>query len=432
MRVMDLVWVAAVLVAGFAGYFLAASEPPAAIAAAEQSPEQDLMSSSTGETGEGFDESPQQSPAVAPNLTATRDPENPSVQEVDTHSTDDKAIRSVSREKILEAFAAEDRPNPNEFDVRLATDMTEEIRSKTKEFYREAELTIDKMEWLGVHRYLKWEAEEAAAREDAARGGIMGLLDSLEENPVHRHDLLDDIETFASYFERKSAGPGIDGATWTSKQGLPDGSALMYPPGVHEWRSQSLDREKFPRDLLIRGAGMDVTLVRLDEVHTRDTVHSLTFRDLTLDCGNKYLTDLRRSSITLRLERCRVIRFDMGAGASVMLSAPSAAFYATDCIFEAGFGRSPDSGSLFRVRNSLLARLDHCRIVGPFDSVYDADDSATYLFQNCSFENQAPRQRRDLESPPYGVRFVNCSFSFSQDDAWDEKPKLLSELNEDW
>jgi hypothetical protein len=185
--------------------------------------------------------------------------------------------------------------------------------------------------------------------------------------------------------------------------------------------------QEFPKDLVIEGRGMDVTLVTIDEISTRDEIHSLTFRDCTVDCGNDYLTDLRRDSpATIRMIRCRVVRFDMGAGGSVMLAARSAAFYASNCRFEAGFGRSPGSGNLFRVRSGLLVRIEDSTFVGPFRSVYDINRSATYVFERCRFE----QQRVPLDKPPAGVRFIDCTST--PPPTMRSKPKPLTEINPDW
>ena len=45
------------------------------------------------------------------------------------------------------------------------------------------------------------------------------------------------------------------------------------------------------------------------------------------------------------------------------------ALYATGCRFEAGYGRVPGSGTLFRVNQALLVRLEDCTSRGPFASL---------------------------------------------------------------
>ena len=65
--------------------------------------------------------------------------------------------------------------------------------------------------------------------------------------------------------------------------------------------------------------------------------------------------------------------------------------------------------------------------VGPLSSVYDANDTATYVFGGCTFVGQT----LPLESPTEGVRFVNCT-STPPDRAHPSKPRPLSDLNPDW
>lgn len=110
-----------------------------------------------------------------------------------------------------------------------------------------------------------------------------------------------------------------------------------------------------------------------------------------------------------------------------MLAARSAAFYASNCRFEAGFGRSPGSGNLFRVRQGLLVRIEDSTFVGPFRSVYDRDSAATYVFERCRFE----RQQVPLDQPPAGVRFIDCT-STPPPAEQPRKTKPLTDINPDW
>ena len=178
---------------------------------------------------------------------------------------------------------------------------------------------------------------------------------------------------------------------------------------------------------------MDETLVRLEEISTRDEVQRLTFRDLTIDCGNDSFTDMRHDKpVTIRLERCRVVGFDSGAGGSVMLAARTAAFYATDCRIEAGYGRHAD-GNLFRVGRGLQVRMENCVFVGPFNSILESNQRATYHFERCDFDDMSVFVKRSVEHPPQGARFVDCAFRYLPDDY---RPtgelRSLSEINPAW
>ena len=114
-----------------------------------------------------------------------------------------------------------------------------------------------------------------------------------------------DQPRFAEFFERHTDGGAINGESLQRGVAIPDGTTLSFGPGVSEWKSSDL-RSTFPKDLVIEGRGMDTTLVKLDEISTRAEVHSLTFRDCTIDCGNDYFTDLRtQNPVTIRMIRCR-------------------------------------------------------------------------------------------------------------------------------
>ncbi len=253
--------------------------------------------------------------------------------------------------------------------------------------------------------------KERAFLADEARGGTMNLLRALKRSKTHPFDLVGAPERFAALFERTANGPALQGTDRKLDASLADGATIAFPAGVHEWRVNQLGRGShvFPRDLLVVGVGMDATILKLDEFNAQSEVASLTFRDLTIDCSDNYLTDLRSENpITLRLERCRVVGFDMGAGGSVMFSANTAAFFATDSRFEAGFGRAPGFGNLFRC-GALLARLDRCAIVGPFRSVYDAQATSTDVFADCVFTNCDKDFATRYAAPPDGVRFERCT-----------------------
>lgn len=255
---------------------------------------------------------------------------------------------------------------------------------------------------------------------DQALGGTMELLRSLDSSNIQPFTLVEDAAAFGRHFERHVVGPEVDGAAPASPRQPKPGSVLRFPPGLHTLSVSSWGRANdFPADIVLEGAGRDRTVVRVDEFNANGEVRNLTFRDLTLDAGDNYLTDHRSPDpTTIRFERCRVIGFDMGAGGSVMLAARTAAVYATDTRFEAGYGRSPGSGNLFRVGNGLLARLERCVFVGPFRSVWNSDRGGTLVFDSCRFENVTV----PLESPPTGVRFTNCkSVDLSSEAIFEER-----------
>lgn len=276
-------------------------------------------------------------------------------------------------------------------------------------------------------------ARERTLAEDAARGGTMALLRALSAKNARATELAASPERMEALFARHMSGPSRSEAAWKEKRPLEDGTTVTLGAGKHEWDVASYRQLKsFPKDVLVRGAGMDATILRLNELASEHEIHSLTFEDLTLDAGDDYLTDLRSESpITLRLRRCRVVAFDMGAGGSVMLAARTAAFYASDCRFEAGFGRTQAGfGNLFRVRDGLVARLERCTFNGPFRSVFDAGPHAAYEFVGCRFE-EMPGFDKTVAAGADGVRFETCEVLPAQPPETPIRRRLQS-INPGW
>jgi hypothetical protein len=280
-----------------------------------------------------------------------------------------------------------------------------EARAARAEEIARAELEVE------ARRERERQERERQFLEDAARGGTMALLRGLKKDGVRPLDLVASRDRFAALFERQGPGLTSKGFPADLNRPLEDGLTITLPSGVHPFPRRLASPSAFPKDLLVDGAGMDLTLLVLSgDISTNAEVRSLTFRDLTVDCHDNYFFDLRSEApATIRLERCRVVGFDMGAGGSVMLAATTAAFSAVDCRIEAGYSRATAGfGNLFRVRSGLLARLEGCTLLGPFSSVFDANPHATYVFSRCRFEDLGPRRAIDLDRPPEGVRFEDC------------------------
>jgi hypothetical protein len=300
-----------------------------------------------------------------------------------------------------------------------------DVATRAERIRREHLALADAAEEIAAREIAEEIRREQAFLEDKARGGTMELLRNLDTRLT---DLVADEKRFAVLFERHTAGPVLNAGPERGET-LPDGATISFPAGVHELELPRSRR--FPRDLVVEGAGMDATLVRFAELSANDEVQSLTFRDMTLACGS-YFTDLRSKPAAIRLERCRVVGFDKGAGSSLLIGARQVAFYATDCRFESGYGRSPGSGNLFRFQAGLV-RLDRCVIQGPFRSIYDGGGAATYLFLRCDIRDAPAQEERAFTSPPDGVRFVDCTFTYlPQGAVVRSKPRPLSDLNPDW
>lgn len=272
------------------------------------------------------------------------------------------------------------------------------------------------------------------AEEDRARGGTMAWLRNLSRNDMEGTTLLvSSPEKFDALFARQTSGGTVRGEDLTSFEDVDDGDTIMYPAGQFDLDTQSLRRvQAFPKDVIIEGRSMDETLLVMnDELSMRGEVHSLTFRDLTLHCGDNYLEDLRREPYTLKLERCRIIGFDMGAGGSSMLCGSTGAFYAIDSKFEAGFGRSPGSGNLFDVRGALVAKLDNCEITGPFRSITGSRHRNAVVFRGCTIRRVPEHRRRYVESGHAGARFIDCEIDYTSERA-PREPRSVTELNPAW
>jgi hypothetical protein len=215
---------------------------------------------------------------------------------------------------------------------------------------------------------------------------------------------------------RKITGAILDGAD--VKEAPEPGSTLRFGPGVHTLDAGTLERRadrkrEFPADLVLEGAGMNSTLLRLagNGLQTGAEVRGFTVRDLTLApvegwCGP---FDLRGPSAAIALERVRVVGYDCGAGGSVCFDVrtPGAFVRAVNCEFLAGFGRSPWSGHCNLAYGSpFVARFDSCRIEGTALNL-DQIGSGAVLFKGCTFA-LAPVDPL-LTPAPAGVRFTGCT-----------------------
>jgi len=233
------------------------------------------------------------------------------------------------------------------------------------------------------------------ALEDTRTGGVMTTLQRLQGGaPGPLFDLVRDRGTFDRFFVAETTGSAIDGSSAVSAASLmkgepvADGTTLVFPAGVFALMDfGSYWRERFPRDLTLRGAGMNSTLLVLQEdLSAYDTVRNLTLENLTLHTNNNYGFDIRQPPMSLTLRNVRCIGFDMGAGASCLFGTEGLALRATDCEFLGGYGRGPEFGQLFDIRhNGLLARFERCLVarVRAFGHVHAG---ATLVFSACRLE----------------------------------------------
>lgn len=260
---------------------------------------------------------------------------------------------------------------------------------------------------------------------------LSGMLRSIGSKRTRVPSLVADGAGFGALFERAKDGPILFGPAGEAPL---DGAIVRYPAGAHAFDAAAWNRlAAFPPDVVVEGVGMNSTLLRLNEaLSPRTSVRTLTIRDLTIDCNEHYLTDVGDPKpFVLRLARVRVVGFDSGTGRSVMFKVRHGALYANGCFFEAGYGRAPGTGTLFRVNQALLVRLEDCTIRGPFARLFDVDAGASYHFFRCALDDLNAEHRGLREHPPGGVRLEECRFDYRPENTPFTRRKL-ADLHPDW
>jgi hypothetical protein len=177
--------------------------------------------------------------------------------------------------------------------------------------------------------------------------------------------ILRDVERLTKILAPQASGPALEGASLGPRpdDAVVDGATLHFSAGIHRLGALMRSKSPYPRDVTIQGAGMNSTLLILSStLSPRSSLRNFTVRDCTVHTGRNYLFDLRGSNgCAVSLDRVRIIGFDMGAGGSCAFGTAATLLYARDSRFEGGFGHSPGSGNVFRVRSSAIAaRFDRC------------------------------------------------------------------------
>lgn len=263
---------------------------------------------------------------------------------------------------------------------------------------------------------------DARLRDDLDRGGPMGFLRGVLREQEGRPwtivtaegvaAIVRDGDTFARIFEPRKEGPVVagPGADWGA---LADGTTLAYPEGVFEIRWNSAPR-RFPRDLVLKGAGMDRTLFRVNGLRgwKDDEIQGLTLVDATIDCRGGDLLRPKSGLAALKLLRCRVVRTD-----TVLFDVDAGALKAEACELD---------GARLLAANRGLARLDGCTIRGTL-TTHDGGHVAC-LLRRCTFVEAHPNLQSNLERRP-GVRLERCRFEVR---AGDLRPRPLASINPAW
>jgi hypothetical protein len=270
---------------------------------------------------------------------------------------------------------------------------------------------------------VSWEesARKQRAEEQAARARVDAIIASqdgpaLLELMKERNEDLGVFDREVSQLESWLA-PRAQSGTLTGENFAQSGSAgdlapgveILFGPGLHVLdprRLRPTQEHGFPSDVTIRGLGMDRTLLRLSgELDLYGRIHRLAFRDLTIDTGDNYLFDHRRGAATLRLERVRIVGFDMGAGGSLAFGIQNGALlFATQCEFLGGYGRYPGSGCLWR-GSDFIARFEGCRFALVSLELAHLRNGRV-LFRSCTFDEM----RSDPQAAaPQRARFEGCT-----------------------
>lgn len=244
-----------------------------------------------------------------------------------------------------------------------------------------------------------------AAREHGAAFEQLQQLENEESGPAF--EVIDDRAAFDEFFRPQSGGGVIDGARIVGRadDAVADGVVLTFGPGIHRLRNLTRDKSPYPRDVTVRGAGMNTTLIVWDgDIDSRAPLVNFAIEDCTMHASS-YVTDLRSQPAVIRFTRVRFCGFDMGAGGSVALATDKLALHAIDCRFDGGYGRSPGSGNLLRSKAAgFLARFERCT----FSRIRSGrvDPHATVVFDGCRFEEMLDDPQRSLPA----ARFDGCTF----------------------
>ncbi|MCA8974529.1 MAG: hypothetical protein KDC98_07390, partial [Planctomycetes bacterium] len=282
-------------------------------------------------------------------------------------------------------------------------------------------------------------AENSRKAEIRERDDIMTFLD----DPERARDLValrHDPEALRRLFAHRVTGPQLDGPIRLARsERLADGTVLAFGPGIHRvsWAALEGEGGDTPRDITIRGAGMDRTLIALSDFSTPGILYNLHLRGCTIDCGNNGAFDLREAKASLFAEDVRFVRFDAGHGGCYVVAAnEGGAFYAVRCVFAGGYGRSPGNGHIDRFLQ--LVRFEDCtfeRLGYPVTRRHGNVAFDGCLFRDCPEDIEDIENERD-PATAWGIGWRSCRTEWTiPHGGEDQEPDLaraLTELFPDW
>jgi hypothetical protein len=263
-----------------------------------------------------------------------------------------------------------------------------------------------------------------SAREQAVTAGSMNaLLDALGDDQ-ELADFSLEGESLDFIVRNRVRRSSRDGASFAAGDDpVTEGLVISFPAGIHalnERRLRGPPGEPFPTDVTIEGAGMESTLLRLSDISIRSDVERLSLRDMTIDCLNDGLFDLRSGNAALDISRVRIVRFRGalfdGDDGTVLVMRNSEIL--------GGYGKRPDSGSLVGSAGSPVnaMRFENVR----FELIDMEFHSMKHgLFLGCSFDRMT---EHDMSGEQL-VEFRGCAFGEILPSGFD-RSTLQRSLNE--
>jgi hypothetical protein len=293
-------------------------------------------------------------------------------------------------------------------------------------------LVLNSPESIGRELGTRENKREEALR-DAETGGLFALLASLESGEAGPlPNLVRNRAEFEKYFQRDSneevaiSGVGLTHDQFTE---MVDGSTLTFPAGVFEVSALARYWDPIPRDITIRGSGMNTTLLILDDLSSRSQVKNFRLENCTVFCPGGVF-DLRREPATATFQNVRITGFDTGAGGSnAIFSKKGMALSYVDCVFAGGYGRNPGGNLMRSTSASFLARFDGCRFERMNLNLARVHPGATVVFSLCTFDEIRDRHVQDSAGSNPGLVLEQCTF-LPEANPRPENDELRRDLND--
>jgi hypothetical protein len=231
----------------------------------------------------------------------------------------------------------------------------------------------------------EWKAKVATDGLVAVLGGLQHRKPDNRIGPLP--SFVGDASTFDEHFVRQTPEKVVHHDEEASVSAhLVDGTTLRYPKGVFRLWRYVPDTSPIADDMSIEGAGMDETLLVVDNTRVGNRLVRFRLADCTVLSWGPALVKLNQSA-SVMLERVRFVGFDDAPASGDALSFHnSIALLARECRFEGGYGDSTMTASLvFAPTASILARFETCR----FDRLRflprQVNNQATIVFDGCMF-----------------------------------------------